>query len=108
MTYTIDQIIGRRNSTDTVRTTAMTVTATPSLLPASPLGRRDYIKVKNMGGVNNVAITTASGQNFSAGYPIGVSGGEWEAYTDGVLYIVTASGVSDVRVFERSQRFNYK
>ena len=108
MTYEIDDKIGRTDSRDIVRTTAMTVTTTPSLLPATPLGRRNYIAVKNMSGANNVAITTASGLNYAGGYPVGVSGAEWSVFTDGVLYIVAAAATADVRVFERAERFNYK
>jgi hypothetical protein len=108
MVYEIDQKVGRKDSRDIVKSTAMNVTTTPSLLPATPLGRRNYIKVKNTDGVNDVAITTSSGDNYAAGYPVGLNGSEWEAYTDGVLYVVSSAGTVAIKVFERSQRFNYK
>jgi len=103
--YTIEAKIGRSDSKDKIATTSMTIGTTANRLPVSPLGRRNFIRVKNMDALNDVAILTASGV-YADGYPV-PAGGSWEESTDAPLWIVTASGTADVEVYERSERFNY-
>ena len=107
MTYTIDDKIGRSDSRDIVRFSDMVVTTTPSLVPASPLGRRNYIFIKNEDSLIDVYVRTASGIGSSA-YVLSAGTGTWEEYTDGTFYISTVSGSADVIVYERATRFNYK
>lgn len=107
MNYEIDDKIGRADSRDRVAITAMSVTTIAGSLPVDPLGRRNYIKVKNMDNTNNVAILTVSGI-YADGFPVLKDGGEWEDNTDAGFYIVSESGIVNVRVYERAERFNYK
>ena len=107
MTYEIDDKIGRSNSTDKIQTTAMTVTSGHQLVPPSPLGRRSYIKIKNEGSVD-VAVVAASGVAHALGYIVDADGGEFEDNTDAQMYIVSTGAGSDVRVYEKAERFNYK
>lgn len=104
MVYTIDSKIGRSDSRDKVAITTMSVSSTAAPLPTSPLGRRNFIRVKNI-GVDSVAILTASGV-YSDGYPVS-AGASWEESTDADLWIAAISGTVDVEVYERSSRFNY-
>lgn len=101
--YEINDIIGRRDQMDTAQTSVMIVSSTASLLPESPLGRRDYIKVKNI-GATDVSIVTASGMTASSGIIVDATGGEWEDNTDAVLYIISTGADSEVRVYERASR----
>lgn len=104
----MDDKIGRSDSRDRVQTTSMTVTSgVHQLVPPTPLGRRNHIKIKNEGAVD-VAIVTASGVAHASGYIVDASGGTFEDYTDAPLYIVSTGASSNVRVYERSERFNYK
>lgn len=107
MTYEIDDKIGRSDSRDKIQITPMTVTSVHQLVPPLPLGRRNYIKIKNEGAVD-VAVVLASGITSASGYIIKASGGEFEDNTDAVMYIVSTGAGSNVRVYERSERFNYK
>ena len=108
--YTIDSKIGRSDSRDVVRFSEMVVTTTPSLVPASPLGRRNYIFIKNEDSLIDVYVSTFSGTGGTGdpAYKLSAGTGTWEEYTDGTFYISTASGTADVRVYERAPRFNYK
>jgi len=101
--YDIDDKIGRKDSRDIVRFSIMTVSGTVSLLPSNPLGRRNFIRIKNIGNASVYVMsdTTASGYEVP-------SSEEWEENTDAILYVVTAAGTVDIRVYERSSRFNYK
>lgn len=105
MVYTIDDKIGRSDSRDKVAMTNMSVSSTAAPLPTSPLGRRNFIRVKNMDIVDSVAILTASGV-YSDGFPV-AAGESWEESTDADLWIVASGGNIDVEVYERSSRFNY-
>jgi len=105
--YEIDDLIGREDSRDKVNTTFITVSGTASLLPPLPLGRRNYIKVKNLDGSTSVSILDSADTTYSGGYIL-VAGGEWEDNTDAVLYITTLAGSVNVQVYERSSRFNYR
>lgn len=107
MVYNIDDKIGRRDSRDIIRTTALTASSTPSLLAGPTVGRRSNVKVINIGSVD-VALVTTSGSLVADGYIIKANGGKFEDNTDGVLYIVSTGANSEVRVYERSSRFNYK
>lgn len=107
MVYKIDEKIGRSDSRDKAVITAMSVGTTASRCPADPLGRRNFIRVKNTDGANEIAILTASGTTTSGGYTV-AAGGEWEENTDAEFWVITAAGTVDVRVYERAERFNYK
>lgn len=104
--YEVDDKIGRSDSRDRVAITAMTLSTTAVPLPANALDRRSHIKVINMDVANNVAILTVSG-TYADGYSIPHTGGSWEDDTDAIFWIVAASGTPDVRVYEKSERFNY-
>lgn len=105
--YDINDKIGRKDSKDIIRTSVVTAGSTPSLLAGAIFGRRSNIKVINMGAVD-VSLVTTSGSSAADGYIIKASGGVFEDNTDGVLYIVSTGADSEVRVYERSSRFNYK
>ena len=102
----VDDKIGRSDSVDKIVTTLMTVSGTASLLPSSPLGRRNHIKIKNLDGSASVSILASGTATYSGGYIV-VAGGEWEDNTDAVLYVTTLAGSVNVQVYERSSRFNY-
>jgi len=100
--YTIDDKIGRSDSRDIVQSSVMTVSGTASLLPPNPLGRRNFIRIKNISGVSVYVMSDVVG----SGYEV-PTGQEWEESTDAVLYIATAAGTVDILVYERAARFNY-
>lgn len=101
--YTIDSKIGRSDSIDKSKITIMTVSGSPTLLPPSPLGRRNYIKIENTGGVDVAIVTSASGI-ASEGFVIASGGGTWEDNTTSVFYIVSTGADSTVQVYERASR----
>lgn len=103
--YAIDDKIGRSDSKDKIAVTNMSVSSTAAPLPTSPLGRRNFIRVKNTDLVDSVAILTASGV-YSDGFPV-AAGESWEESTDADFWIVASGGNIDVEVYERSSRFNY-
>jgi len=110
MVYTIDDKIGRSDSRDIVQFSVITViSGTASLLPTSPLGRRNFIRIKNLDGTNSVYLLADAADNYATdGYEI-PHGEEWEENTDVPLYIIsTVSGTTSVQVYERAARFNYK
>lgn len=104
--FGIDDKIGRSDSKDKIATTAMTIGTTATLLPVYPLGRRNFIRIKNLDAVNNIYILTASGTTFSGGYQV-PAGTEWEESTDAVIWAMADVGTIDVEIYERSSRFNY-
>jgi len=104
--YGIDDKIGRSDSKDKIATTSMTIGTTATKLPTTPLGRRNFIRIKNLDGANEVYVLTASGTTHSGGYSIAADD-EWEESTDAVLWGITAAGTVDVEIYERSERFNY-
>jgi len=71
--YEIEDKLGRVDSVDKVVTTSMTIGTTATKLTDNPLGRRNFIRIKNTDGANNVYILTASGTTYSGGYPIAAS-----------------------------------
>ena len=103
VTYTVEDRIGRSDANDKVQTSSYTTSGTVTLLPESPLGRRNHIKVTNVGSVN-VAILTASGQAVAEGYIVAASGGTWEDDTDGTFYIVSTGADSEVTIYERATK----
>lgn len=107
MVYEIDDKIGRSDSRDKAVITAMSVSTTAARLPASPLGRRNFIRVKNMDAAKEIAILTISGTTVSGGYSV-AAGGEWEENTDAEFWAITTAGTVDVRIYERAERFNYR
>lgn len=106
MVYTIDDKIGRRDSRDMVKFSEVTVTTTPSIVPATPLGRRNYIFIKNVDALIDVYVSTSSGIGDAA-YTLSAGTGTWEENTDGTFYVSTVSGTADIVVYERAARFNY-
>ena len=108
--YTIDEKIGRSDSKDTTVFTVMTViSGTASLLPPSPLGRRNFIRIKNLDNTNSVyLLANADDEYTTKGYEV-AHGEEWETASDTPLYIIsTVAGTTNVQVYEKSSRFNYK
>jgi len=104
--YSIDDKIGRSDSRDIIQFSVVTVSSgTASLLPSSPLGRRNFIRIKNLDDTNSVYLLASA--DGIGGYEV-PSGGEWEDNTDAPLYAITTSGTTSVQVYERSSRFNYK
>lgn len=99
--YEIEDKIGRPDSVDKTKVTNMTVTSgIYTLLPSSPLGRRNYISVVNT-GANDIMIVTVSGETD------GVVLSTDEAFaddTDAILYVYSTAGDSTVQVYERSTR----
>lgn len=104
--YSIDDVIGRSDSRDAINVTVITVSGIASLLPPSPLGRRNYIKIKNLDGSTEVSVLPSSDTTFSGGYIV-AAGGEWEDNTDATFYITTLAGTVNVQVYERASKFNY-
>jgi len=102
-THNVNDVIGRQTGVDKVRTTSVTATSGVALLPASPLPRRNYIKVKTVGTTTvEILYSTASGV---VGYPL-PQNAEWEENTDAVLYIKSTGADSEVRVYERAEGYN--
>ena len=97
--YAVEDRIGRTDSRDSVLMTPMTVSGTADLLPQSPMGRRNYIKVHNRGPatIDIRTETTVSGIQVA-------SGDTWEENTDGTFYIISTGAASAVIVYERSTR----
>lgn len=98
-THNVDEKIGRKDSRDIVVTSDITASGIAQLLPLSPLGRRNYIRIQNLGAVTVEvkSSTTVSGVQVA-------SGEAWEENTDATFYIQTAGSESLVRVYERSTR----
>jgi len=98
--YVIDDKIGRRDSRDRTAITDVTVVSgIYTLLPTAPLGRRDYILVKNTGAAS-ILITTESGATTGVSL---AAGEEFSDSTDATFYAYsTATG--SVNVYERSTR----
>ena len=101
--YAVDDMIGRSDKVDKVMTTSMSVSGTVVRLPTNPLGRRNYIKVTNEGGVN-VAILPASGTALAEGVIVSSGGESWEETTNADLYIVSTGAASTVTVYERASK----
>lgn len=93
--------IGRRDSVDKVKTTSMNATGVVQLLPTDPLGRRNFIRVKNV-GATTVAVVTSSTMPAASGYTIPANGGEWEDTTNAPLYVVSTGANSAILVYERA------
>lgn len=107
MSYTIDDKIGRHDSRDMVYISLATISGVVSILPSPPLGRRNFIRIKNLDGAASVYLLANESDDYTTnGYEI-IHGGEWEENTDAPLYITTASGLANVQVYERASRFNY-
>lgn len=110
MTYTIDDKIGRRDSRDVIQFSVITVSSgSASLLPTSPLGRRNFIRIENLDGSDSVYLLAKADDAYATdGYEV-AHGQEWEENTDAPLYIIsTVSGTVSVQVYERASRFNYR
>ena len=108
--YEIDDKIGRRDSRDIVKVSVITVSSgIASLLPTSQLGRRSFIRIKNLDAANSIYLLYNADDSYDTeGYEVQY-GEEWEENTDAALYaITTVSGNVSVQVYERSSRFNYK
>ena len=101
--YDIDDRIGRADGgVDKTAITDIVASGVATLLPSSPLGRRDYISITNTGGVDvEVLNSTTSGV---AGVTVAASGGTWEENASGSFYIKSTGADSAVTVYERSSR----
>lgn len=99
--YTIDDIIGRHDSVDTISTTSITVSGTPTIIPT--LGRRNYIKIQNIGAVD-VSIVSTSGSLPTDGFIVDASGGVFEDTTGATIYVVSTGADSEVRIYQRSTK----
>lgn len=108
--YTIDSKIGRSDSRDIVQVSLITVSSgTASLLPPNPLGRRNFIRIKNLDDTNSVYLLANEDDSYAINGHEVPKGEEWEENTDAPLYIIsTVSGTVSVQVYERASRFNYK
>lgn len=106
MVYTIDDKIGRRDSRDVVKFSEVNVTTIPTIVPAMPLGRRNYIFIKNVDALTDVNVSVSSGIGDAA-HVLSAGTGTWEENTDGTFYVSTVSGTADILVYERAARFNY-
>ena len=103
VTYTVEDRIGRGTGTDKSATSIVTASGIAALLPNTPLPRRNYIKVKNIGTTTvEILSSTVSGV---VGYPL-VQNAEFEENTDAILYIKSTGSDSEVRVFERAEGYN--
>jgi len=100
--HTLEDKQGRKtDGKDVVYTTFMSIGTTATSLYG--VGRRSFIRVKNLDPANNIAILTSSGTTYSGGYPVG-PGSEWEDETDADLWAASEAGVVDISVYERSTR----
>ena len=102
-----DNKVGKREAIDKIYTRSVTASGTVTLLPESPLGRRTYIKVKNIGNID-VAIVSHQTMSPTDGYIVDASGGEYDAITNAPLYIVSTGADSEVRVYELAKVMGYK
>lgn len=117
-TYTIESKQGRNTEgRDKAKTTVMVVGTTVSDLPENPLGRRSFIRVKNLDSSNSVYIlteedvtlvsgTVASGTTVSGadvGYELSPEL-EWEDETDAAFWVISSAGAVNISVYERSSR----
>lgn len=99
--YDIDDRIGRDDGgIDKTAITNITASGVITLLPASPLGRRNYISVKNTGSVDVEIFNSTT----SSGITVAASGGTWEENASGSFYIKSTGADSAVTVYERSSR----
>jgi hypothetical protein len=100
--YNIESIQGRRtDGVDLVLTSVMSVGTTAAGIDS--VGRRTFIKIKNLDSSNNIAVLTSSGTTYSGGYPV-AAGAEWEDETDASLWLAAEAGTVDVAVYQRSKR----
>ena len=103
MVYDLDAKIGKKFKIDTALTSTVTVSGTVVALPETTLGRRSYIKVINVGGVE-VEILSSATQSVGEGYPVAASGGIFTEETNAPLYIVSTGAASEVRIYERASK----
>ena len=103
MVYDLDNKIGRKFKIDTAKTSTITVSGVVTALPEVTLGRRDYIKVINVGGVG-VEILSSASQSVGEGYPVASSGGEFIVETNAPLYVVSTGAASELRIYERASK----
>lgn len=107
--YNIDDKIGRSDSRDIIKFSIITVSSgSASLLSTSQLGRRSFIRIKNLDSANSIYLLYNADDPYATeGYEVPY-GEEWEENTDAPLYAIsTVSGTVNVEVYERSARFNY-
>lgn len=92
--------IGRSDSIDRIKTSLITASGTETMIPV--MGRRNYIKITNVGGA--VVEVGGSALVSGTGFQIAASGGTWEDTTDAPIYIVSTGADSELRVYERATR----
>ena len=99
--YDIDDKIGRADGgIDKSVVTDIVASGTVTLLPESPLGRRDYISIVNTGAVDVEVFSDPTG----SGITVAASGGVWEMSASGSFYIKSTGADSTVTVLEKSSR----
>ena len=88
------------DSTDKVKTSLITASGTITMIPT--MGRRDYIKINNVGGatVEVGGSTLVSG----TGFLLAATTGTWEDTTDAPIYVIATGADSELRVYERATR----
>lgn len=94
--------VSHMNSTDKIKTSVVTVSGTPTMIPA--MGRRNYIKVRNEGGTDIALGNLDLAVSGTNGFIVAASGGEWEDTTDAPVYIVSTGADAEVRIYERATR----
>jgi hypothetical protein len=108
--YNLEDKMGRLDSIDLIEFNVIPVSSgTAASLSSSSLGRRNFIRVKNLDSTNSIYLLANADDVYSvSGYEV-PAGIEWEDNTGASLYAIsTVSGVINVQVYERSSRFNYK
>lgn len=102
-----DNKVGKRAAIDKIYTSSVTASGIVTLLPESPLGRRTYIKVKNIGSVD-VAILSHQNMSSSDGYIVDANGGEYNITTNADLYVISTGADSEIRIHELAKVMGYK
>jgi len=89
-----------RRSIDSVKATFVTVSTTPQRVGS--LGRRNHIRIYNMGSVDVYVVDSVTASIVS-GYPI-APGTSWADDTSAPIYLVVGTGSAEVRIYERGTR----
>lgn len=94
--------VSHMNSMDKIKTSTVTASGTVTMVPA--MGRRNYIKLRNIGSVDITLGNSDLAASGTNGFIVAASGGEWEDTTDAPVYIVSTGADSEVRIYERATR----
>ena len=99
-----DNMTGRRDRVDVVKTTSLTISGVTKPLPLVPLERRNYIYVQNV-GANDAVILDSLTTNSGQGVVLAKNGGSWFEFTNAPLFIAsTSTGATTIKVYERASR----